>query len=97
MTILPPAPPSGQQGHLSPLLTDLYQLTMLHGYWRNAMHEQCAVFDVYFRRNPYAGGYAVWAGLEPTLEYVLGLRFDEASLAYLDSLKLFEPAFLKAL
>jgi nicotinate phosphoribosyltransferase len=97
MTLLPPASPSGQQSHLSPLLTDLYQLTMLHGYWRNAMHEQCAVFDVYFRRNPYAGGYAVWAGLEPMLEYVLGLRFDEASLAYLDSLKLFEPAFLKAL
>ena len=97
MTTPPPAPRPIQHNHLSPLLTDLYQLTMMHGYWRNAMHEQSAVFDVYFRRNPYDGGYAVWAGLEPVLEYVLGLHFDPDSLAYLDSLNLFEPAFLKAL
>ena len=83
--------------HLSPLLTDLYQLTMLHGYWRHGMHTQPAVFDAYFRRNPYEGGYAVWAGLEPMIDYVLGLRFDEDSLDYLASLKLFEPEFLNAL
>ncbi len=83
--------------HLSPLLTDLYQLTMLHGYWRYGMHTQPAVFDVYFRRNPYEGGYAVWAGLEPVIDYVLGLHFDPASLAYLAGLELFEPEFLEAL
>ncbi|WP_407570295.1 nicotinate phosphoribosyltransferase [Deinococcus altitudinis] len=86
-----------RHNHLSPLLTDLYQLTMMHGYWRNDMHRQSAVFDMYFRRNPYDGGYAVWAGLEPVLDYVLGLHFDPDSLDYLDSMKLFEPAFLKAL
>jgi nicotinate phosphoribosyltransferase len=82
---------------VSPLLTDLYQLTMLHGYWRHGLSEQPAVFDVYFRRNPFDGGYAVWAGLEPVLNMVLGLRFDDAELSYLDSLKLFEPEFLKVL
>ena len=85
------------QTHLSPLLTDLYQLTMLHGYWKNGMHLQSAVFDVSYRRNPFEGGYAVWAGLEPVLDYVLGLRFGAASLEYLDSLKLFGPEFLAAL
>jgi nicotinate phosphoribosyltransferase len=83
--------------HRSPLLTDLYQLTMLHGYWRCGMHQQTAVFDLYFRRAPYGGGYAVWAGLEDALEYLTGLRFDEDSLSYLASLKLFEPDFLAAL
>ncbi len=97
MTTPSPAPQPVQHNHLSPLLTDIYQLTMMHGYWRSAMHEQIAVFDVYFRRNPYDGGYAVWAGLEPVLEYVLGLHFDADSLAYLGSLNLFEPDFLKAL
>ncbi len=85
------------QTHLSPLLTDLYQLTMLHGYWKNRMHLQTAVFDVSYRRNPFEGGYAVWAGLGPVLDYVLGLRFDAASLAYLGSLELFGPEFLAAL
>ncbi len=93
MTI--PAP--DVQTHLSPLLTDLYQLTMLHGYWIGGMHLQSAVFDVSYRRNPFEGGYAVWAGLETVLDYVLGLRFDAASLAYLDGLKLFGPDFLAAL
>ena len=83
--------------HLSPLLTDLYQLTMLHGYWRCGMHGQLAVFDLYFRRPPYGGGYAVWAGLENALDYLTGLHFDADSLAYLESLKLFEPEFLAAL
>ncbi len=83
--------------HLSPLLTDLYQLTMMHGYWKNGMHEQQAVFDVYFRRNPFDGGYAVWAGLEPVLDFLVGLRFGPADLDYLGTLGLFEPEFLAAL
>ncbi|GGJ75591.1 nicotinate phosphoribosyltransferase [Deinococcus aquiradiocola] len=92
-----PAASAPVHNHLSPLLTDLYQLTMLHGYWRNGMHAQTAVFDVYYRRNPYEGGYGVWAGLEPMLEYVLGLHFDEGALRYLAGLDLFETAFLDAL
>lgn len=81
----------------SPLFTDLYQLTMMQGYWQNGLHTQEAVFDLYFRRLPYRGGFAVWAGLEPALESLRNLRFEEADLAYLDTLGLFRPAFLEAL
>ncbi len=48
----------------SPLLTDLYELTMLAGYLEEGVAEKRAVFDLYFRTNPFEGGYAVFAGLE---------------------------------
>ncbi|ULH17795.1 nicotinate phosphoribosyltransferase (plasmid) [Deinococcus sp. KNUC1210] len=70
---------------------------MLHGYWHHGMHQQQAVFDLYFRRSPYGGGYAVWAGLENVLDYIEQLRFDAESLRYLESLELFDAAFLEAL
>ncbi len=77
----------------SALLTDLYELTMLAGYLDEGMQETPAVFDLYFRTNPFHGSYAVFAGLEPALRYLEGLRFTEAELAYLASLKIFQPAF----
>ncbi|GGM09022.1 nicotinate phosphoribosyltransferase [Deinococcus aerophilus] len=89
MTSVPPQP--------SALLTDLYQLTMMQGYFLSGLHEQTAVFDLFFRRLPYRGGYAVWAGLEEMLDTLGTLRFTEPDLAYLDSLKLFRPDFLAAL
>ncbi|CAG0948121.1 partial Nicotinate phosphoribosyltransferase pncB1, partial [Planctomycetaceae bacterium] len=46
----------------SPLLTDLYQLTMLAGYLEEGMADEPAVFDLFFRHNPFLGGYAVFAG-----------------------------------
>ncbi|GAA5435768.1 nicotinate phosphoribosyltransferase [Deinococcus aquaticus] len=79
------------------LFTDLYQLTMMQGYFVSGLHTQPATFDLSYRRNPYRGGYAVWAGLEPALEYLNGLRFGETDLAYLGSLGLFRPDFLSAL
>ena len=78
----------------SPLLTDLYELTMLAGYLEEGMTEQRAVFDLFFRTNPFEGGYAVFAGLEPALEYLESLRFTGEELAYLMSLGLFRPRFL---
>jgi nicotinate phosphoribosyltransferase len=78
----------------SPLLTDLYELTMLAGYLEEGMAEKTAVFDLFFRKNPFEGGYAVFAGLEPALEYLEGLRFRPAELAYLRGLGLFKPRFL---
>jgi nicotinate phosphoribosyltransferase len=80
--------------HFSPLCTDLYELTMLAGYLEEGMHERPAVFDLFFRQNPYQGGYAVFAGLETALEYLEQLSFGPDDLAYLDSLKLFKPEFL---
>ena len=81
----------------SPLLTDLYELTMLAGYLETGMHERPAVFDLFFRQNPFLGGYAVFAGLEPALRYLEELAFREDELDYLDGLKMFRPEFLSYL
>jgi nicotinate phosphoribosyltransferase len=54
----------------SALLTDLYELTMLAGYLEEGMSETPAVFDLFFRHNPYGGGYAIFAGLETALSYL---------------------------
>ena len=82
------------------LLTDLYQLTMAYGYWKLGRHEHEAVFHMYVRRHPFAGGHMVAAGLEQAIDYLRSLRFDAGDLAYLatltghDGTTLFEPAFL---
>jgi len=78
----------------SPLLTDLYELTMLAGYLEEGMADKPAVFDLFFRTNPFEGGYAVFAGLEPALEMLEQLSFDPEELAYLDGLGVFQPRFL---
>ena len=85
------------------LLTDLYQLTMAFGYWKLGRSEQQAVFHLFFRKPPFAGGYAIWAGLEQALEYLASYRFDDSDIEYLstqlgnDGRPLFEPAFLDQL
>lgn len=78
----------------SALTTDLYELTMLAGYLEEGMVETPAVFDLFFRHNPFNGGYAVFAGLDTALAYLEGLRFTEDELAYLKSLAIFRPRFL---
>ncbi|NVN91144.1 MAG: nicotinate phosphoribosyltransferase, partial [Desulfuromonadales bacterium] len=78
----------------SALITDLYQLTMLAGYLEQDMHETHSVFDLFFRHNPYQGGYAVFAGLEPALEYLENLCFSGDELAYLRGLGMFDSRFL---
>lgn len=79
---------------LSPLLTDLYELTMLAGYLEHGMADKPAVFDLYFRTNPFAGGYAVFAGLEPALACLEHLHFTPGEIDYLRSLCLFNARFL---
>jgi nicotinate phosphoribosyltransferase len=81
----------------SPLLTDLYELTMLAGYLEEGMTEKRAVFDLYFRTNPFEGGYAVFAGLEPALDFLEALRFSDVELEYLAGLRLFKPRFIEFL
>jgi nicotinate phosphoribosyltransferase len=82
------------------LLTDLYQLTMAYGYWKTGEAERESVFHLSFRRHPFGGAYAIWAGLGPALEYLQGLGFEADDLAYLATLRgndgrpLFEAAFL---
>lgn len=77
-----------------PLLTDLYELTMLAGYLEKGMAEKPAVFDLFFRKPPYEGGYAIFAGLEPALDYLEGLRFLPDELAYLQGLGIFRSNFI---
>ncbi|QWV95245.1 nicotinate phosphoribosyltransferase [Geomonas oryzisoli] len=81
----------------SPLITDLYELTMLAGYLDQGMHERPAVFDLFFRHNPFRGGYAVFAGLDTALSYLEGLSFSGEELGYLESLNIFKPTFLSYL
>ncbi|WP_432820878.1 nicotinate phosphoribosyltransferase [Trichloromonas sp.] len=78
----------------SALLTDLYELTMLAGYFEKGMHEKPATFDLFFREAPYLGSYAVFAGLEPALDYLSKLHFSDRDLEYLASLGIFKPSFL---
>lgn len=78
----------------SPLLTDLYELTMLAGYFEEGIADQPAAFDLYFRANPYGGSYAVFAGLEQALAFLENAAFSEEELAYLERLGLFKPGFL---
>lgn len=68
------------------LHTDLYQINMGETYWNDGIHEQTAVFDVYFRSMPFDNGYAVFAGLERVIEYVKGFKFSETDIAYLKTL-----------
>ncbi len=65
------------------LLTDLYELTMAYGYWKCGKIEDEAVFHLFFREEPFAGGYAVAAGLEDTIRYLEEFRFSSDDLDYL--------------
>lgn len=78
----------------SPLLTDLYQLTMLAGYLEEGMAEEPAVFDLFFRHNPFKGGYAVFAGLDSALTFLEDINFTEDELEYLQGLGIFRPRFI---
>jgi len=79
------------------LFTDLYQLTMLQGYHRAGIANRPACFDLFFRKNPFDGGYALFAGLEDALRFLEKARFSEEDIEYLKSLGLFEDAFLEYL
>ena len=78
----------------SALLTDLYELTMLAGYLEEGMTETPAVFDLFFRHNPFNGGYAVFAGLDTALTYLENLQFTDDDLTYLKGLGLFKANYL---
>lgn len=78
------------------LLTDLYELTMMQGYFKNH-NNQTVIFDMFYRNNPCDGGFAISAGLEQMIEYIENLHFTEEDIAYLRSLHIFEEDFLEYL
>lgn len=85
------------------LLTDLYQLTMSYGYWKNGMQNKEAVFHLFFRKRPFGGGFTIAAGLENVINYLERFRFDDSDLNYLATLRgadnepLFTDEFFKYL
>ena len=87
----------------SPLQTDLYQLTMAAAYWQAGKAEQESNFQLFFRRLPFKGGYAIAAGLQPALEWLKDFRFSTDEIDYLSSLRtkndypLFQEGFLSYL
>jgi nicotinate phosphoribosyltransferase len=91
------------ESHSAILATDLYQLTMAQGYWKNEMAEREASFDMFFRRCPFNGGYAVMAGLGSLASVLRAFRFTASDIAYLGELRgradspLFEERFLRYL
>ena len=85
-----------QQRNLT-MMTDLYQLTMMYGYFRHNMGENQAVFDLFYRRGREEISHTIAAGLEQAVEYVQNLHFDEEDLTYLRSLSMFDEAFLSYL
>lgn len=76
------------------MMTDLYQLTMMYGYYREGMAERIAVFDLFFRQAVGTSSYAVMAGLEQAVEYLTDLHFEVEDIDYLRSLNLFDEGFL---
>lgn len=63
---------------VQPLLTDLYQITMAYAYWKSGKIWDNAVFDLYFRRNPFHGEFTVFAGLEECVHFVRNFHFTDS-------------------
>ena len=78
------------------LLTDLYELTMMQGYFKNHTNPT-VVFDAFFRKNPFDSSYSIAAGLEQAIEYIKDLHFSQEDVDYLRSTRLFDEDFLEYL
>jgi len=78
------------------LMTDLYQLTMMQGYFKSGLIERTAVFDLFFRAATQIN-YAIAAGLEQAIDYIQSLKFTKDDIKYLKSLKLFDDNFVQYL
>ncbi|XP_052765116.1 nicotinate phosphoribosyltransferase-like isoform X2 [Mya arenaria] len=72
-----------QNGVIQPILTDLYQITMSYAYWKSGKMNDYAVFDLYFRRNPFKGEFTMFAGLEEVIKFLKNFHFSDSDIAYL--------------
>lgn len=79
------------------MLTDFYEITMANGYFKNGLKDKTAYFDMFFRKVPDNGGFAIMAGVEQLMEYLKNLRFTGEDIDYLRSKKLFCEDFLQYL
>lgn len=76
------------------MMMDLYEMTMANGYFANSDPQPRVIFDIFYRKNPDGGGFAIFAGLEQILEYIENMHFTEQDIEYFASLKLFSQEFL---
>ncbi|KAJ1531966.1 hypothetical protein ONE63_000603 [Megalurothrips usitatus] len=72
-----------QNGVVRPLLTDLYQITMAYAYWKSGKKKDHAVFDLFFRQNPFQGEFTIFAGLEECLKFLENFHYSESDIVYL--------------
>ena len=79
------------------LVADFYEYTMANGYFNKNMQDRIAYFDVFFRKVPDEGGYAIVAGLEQIINYIRNLSFDEEDISYLRKQNKFTEEFLSYL
>lgn len=79
------------------MVMDFYEMTMSNGYFLDQDKDTKVVFDVFYRKNPDNGGFAIFTGLEQIVEYILDLHFDEEDIVYLRSQKIFDEKFLQYL
>ncbi|CAL4920005.1 unnamed protein product [Urochloa decumbens] len=70
---------------VTPLLTDLYQFTMAYAYWKAGKHLDRAVFDLYFRKNPFGGEFTIFGGLEECIRFIANFKFTEEEIKFLRS------------
>jgi putative nicotinate phosphoribosyltransferase len=76
------------------LLTDLYELTMMQGYYKSPQEDKTVVFDLFYRNNPSDGGFAITCGLAQVIEYIENLHFSDTDLSYLKDLCIFTDDFI---
>ena len=79
------------------MLTDFYEFTMANGYFEHGFADKIAYFDMFFRKVPDGGGYAIMVGVEQLIEYLENLEFDEEDIAFLRSKGIFSEEFLQYL
>lgn len=79
------------------MLTDFYEITMTNGFLENGCANKIAYFDMFFRRVPDKGGFAIMAGVEQVIEYIKELKFSEEDIEFLRGKKLFSEKFLQYL
>uniref|UniRef100_A0A6P4FFF0 nicotinate phosphoribosyltransferase n=1 Tax=Drosophila rhopaloa TaxID=1041015 RepID=A0A6P4FFF0_DRORH len=72
-----------QNGVVQPLLTDLYQITMAYAYWKSDKTDDTAVFDLFFRNNPFHGEFTIFAGLEECLKFLDSFHYSQSDIEYL--------------
>ena len=79
------------------MLCDFYELTMSNGYFKNGFYKKNVYFDLFFRKVPDNGGFAIAAGLEQVIDYIKNLHFSETDIEYLREKGIFDEEFLKYL